>query len=129
MNDLETKRAQAERLNQEIRDLAEKEEIEKRWTEWKEREGTFWKFRNSYSCPKSDDEKWWIYRHISNVTKDGFMDLLDFQMDKDGRLDVRERKRTSWLFESWSGWVPATREEWLQAARVAEAITAKLLFT
>jgi len=129
MGELDQKRQEADKLRQEIRDLEERERIEKLWPEWRAREGTFWKFRNSYSCPQSDDEKWWIYRRISNVTKDGCMDLLDFQIDNDGRLDVRERKRTSWIFESWSGWNPATAEEWHEAARIAEAITAKLLFT
>lgn len=127
MSELEVKKAHAEKLRQEIRVLEEKERIEKEWPEWKERGGTFWKFRNSYSCPKDDSDFWWKYLHISNVTQDGLMDTLEFQIDKDGRLTVQEQKRIRWNL--YHGYVPATAEEWHEAARVAEAIAAKLLFT
>lgn len=127
MSELEAKRTRAEKLRQEIRDMEDKERLEKELPVWKSREGTFWKFKNCYSCPQGDKDYWWAYRQISNVTAEGLMDLLEFQIDKDGRLNVKEWKQVPWLMQT-PGWIEATEGEWHEAARIAQAITAKLLF-
>lgn len=125
MGALEEKRAAAEQLLREVRDLEAKKRFEELWPTWKEREGSYWKFRNSYSCPQSNADYWWMHRRITNVTPDGCMDVLDFQIDKDGRLDVRDAKRMPW--EMMSGWVPSTEGDWREAALVAQAIAGKLI--
>lgn len=124
MNELEKKQKEMWRLREEIRELEDKERREKEWPVWKEREGTYWKFRNSYSCPESDADRWWIYRRIKNVTPDGYMDTIDVQIDVNGRLDVRETKRNLWT--CGMGWQPSTPEEWKEAAMMAQGIMRKL---
>lgn len=125
MSELEDKRAAAEKLWREIRDLEEKKRREEEWPIWKAREGSYWKFHNCYSCPESDADRWWIYRRISNITRDGCMDTLDVQIDKYGRLEVRHQTGLNWDFTT--GWIPATEGEWREAALMAQAIVGKLL--
>lgn len=125
MTELEEKRAAAEKLWREIKDLEDKKKLEEQWPIWKAREGTYWKFHNSYSRPQSDADRWWMYRLVTNVTPDGYVDALDFQIDKNGRLDVSHQTRIPW--ELTAGWIPATEGEWRESALMAQAIVGKLL--
>jgi hypothetical protein len=50
--------------------------------------GKCFKFHNSYSCPKSDDDKWWVYRKIIGVDEYGMLNAFSFETDCDGRIEI-----------------------------------------
>jgi hypothetical protein len=126
MNELETKKAQAEELRKEIWALEAKKRTEEIYPELKKLEGTYWKYRNCYSCPKSDADYWWKYRRISNVTTEARMDTLDVEIDKNGRLEIKTNQGDPRIMQPMAGWVQVSREEWLEAVAAAKKIMGDL---
>lgn len=53
--------------------------------------GRCFRTRNKYSCPQSDDERWWLYLRV-NAIKDGHLEVLTFQNDKQGRITIEQRE-------------------------------------
>lgn len=51
--------------------------------------GKFFKYRNCYSCPK-EDEYWWLYIAINQVSDDGALLSWNFQKDIYGRIEIQE---------------------------------------
>lgn len=49
--------------------------------------GRCYRYRNSYSCPQSDDDCWWLYTRVIGV-EDGALKAFRFQDDKRGKLET-----------------------------------------
>lgn len=47
--------------------------------------GKCYRYENSYS----GGEHWWLYRRVTEVTKDGWLKAFDFQHCSDGRIEIR----------------------------------------
>lgn len=80
--------------------------------------GTFWRYFNSYSCPKGDQDRWWLYRAIYDAG-DGPREF-NFQVDKDGKASV-ERDERHVAIEIRDGWEPITAEDFWGAWRNLQA--------
>lgn len=52
--------------------------------------GKCFRTRNNYSCPETDDDRWWLYARVVGI-KDGHLEVTKFQNDKKGRLTVENR--------------------------------------
>jgi ribosomal protein L35AE/L33A len=50
--------------------------------------GRYFRYKNSYSCPESEDEKWWIYSHVIGITQGGNLRVVRFEDDKSGRIEI-----------------------------------------
>jgi len=122
MTDLEGKKAQYEKLRQEIRDLEEKERVEKELPGLKKLEGTYWKFRNSYSSPRTDADYWWKYRHVVKVTDDACLEMVDIEIDRYGELKMRHRSDERFSYPSLE-WVASSEDEWrIMVAKAIEMV-------
>lgn len=52
--------------------------------------GKCYKTQNNYSCPETEDDYWWLYLKVISMTESGSgFNVLAFQVDKDGRADIR----------------------------------------
>ena len=58
--------------------------------------GKCFRMRNSYSCPKSDADRWWFYCRVVQVA-DGSLKALTFQNDNQGRITIEDRTHFSAL--------------------------------
>jgi hypothetical protein len=74
--------------------------------------GKYFKFRNSYSCPEGEKDKWWLYTAIIGV-KDGCCVAIDFQTDKNGDVSIAKAYHAPQFFENLEGYVPITKEEYV----------------
>src|SRR5690606_37177341 len=50
--------------------------------------GRMYRYRNSYSCPQSEDDYWWTYRKVLSVDDDGYCRCLEFHIDRDGKASI-----------------------------------------
>lgn len=51
--------------------------------------GKCFKARNSYSCPETPSDYWWMYVKVLSVDEHGWIRSVCLQIDKDGNVDVR----------------------------------------
>lgn len=54
--------------------------------------GKCYAYRNSYSCPKSSSDYWTLYLRVVGVTEHGNVRIVQFQVDKDGRISIEEQQ-------------------------------------
>lgn len=80
--------------------------------------GKCFKYRNCYSCPKDDSERWWLYQRVTSVTKHGRLNVFSFQVDKDGQFSCEETTRSVGILGE-----PITLKQFQHAWR----ITARML--
>ncbi len=83
--------------------------------EEKEREtkgliGRCFKRHNSYSYPKSDADKWWIYRRITGVDGSS-LHATSFQVDINGKIEIEVTD----AFNSVTGWQEISESEYQSA--------------
>lgn len=74
--------------------------------------GTYWKYRNNYSCPDGESDYWWAYRKLTSIDMDGGHFLAtSFQTDKNGwhRIEVDE------YCSGPSSWEPCSKAEYERA--------------
>jgi hypothetical protein len=76
--------------------------------------GKCFKFRNCYSCPKGDKDKWWLYTRIVGV-KDGCCVQIQHEIDKDENVSIRRQLCSTRSFDSGDGYIPITLEEYAEA--------------
>jgi hypothetical protein len=50
--------------------------------------GKCFKYRNCYSCPQKPSDYWWLYVKVVGVG-DYWPTTLEFQTDKDGRIEIK----------------------------------------
>lgn len=83
MSKLDELKAQALELREQIWEIesAEKDKEHRRLI------GKCFKVRNSYSCPKDNSERWWLYsKVISSI--DGSLRAIQFQIDIHGKAEL-----------------------------------------
>jgi len=61
----------------------------------KKYEGKYFKYRNCYSCPKDESEKWWMYVKVEKVTQLRWMQGFTFQTDMYGKVAIEQEKALS----------------------------------
>lgn len=73
--------------------------------------GTCWKYRHSYSCPKEESDYWWAYLRVTGIkTSMKHFETFEFQTDCHGDHDIRHRQ-----FAYLTGWIECSEEEYQQA--------------
>ena len=94
-------------IQDEIHILENKEFI----NENKQKIGQCFKFKNSYSCPETETDYWWIYKRVLSLDKfSNHFISFSFEIDKHG--DCSTNKRT---FDMLSGWTKCPEAEYLEA--------------
>lgn len=74
-------------------------------------QNTFWIYKNNcYSCPQSSEDYWDVYYFVRNVDEDGIIELLEFSINKDFELTIKEEKTSSCCFNNYEA---ITKEEFL----------------
>ena len=73
--------------------------------------GRCFKYRNCYSCPQSEADKWWAYQIVKEVAGSSAKALY-FEVDKDGKVSIEHGR-----YFSSSGWQPISRAELNKAWR------------
>lgn len=69
------------------------------------------RYRNSYSCPETDVDYWWIYRRV--IAVDGsWLKTFSFQTDRNGKVTVQTEKQD---FSDLSGWKEISDAEFSHA--------------
>ena len=117
-NKLESMRDNVTKLRKEIWALERKQWIEQQLPKYKKLVGTYWKYRNSSSCPKEASDYWWLYIQITEISTDGHARGKEVQIDKEGKLTMREER---WLpLPMLDGYIRATRREWNAAVKRAQ---------
>lgn len=114
-----------------IRDKIDRIEGEKRRAEASKVVGKCFRYRNSYSCPQTEADYWWLYRRVTLADKHGWLRVFDFQTDKDGKTSIEPGNRAMspaslgepiTLKQFQHAWkVTANRLNWL--AKSAKAIS------
>lgn len=85
----------ASKLNS-IRNQISKIENEEMLPAYKKKyEGKYFKYKNCYSCPKDESERWWMYVKIEKVTQLRWMQGFTFQTDKDGKVTIEQERALS----------------------------------
>ena len=79
--------------------------------------GTYWKYRNSYSCPQSDKDYWWMFAKVIRIIDSGSICLLKAQIDSEDRMSVKEE---TWPYSTnpekpLSGWIEIDESEFMDA--------------
>lgn len=72
--------------------------------------GKYFKYRNSYSCPESDKDRWWIYRHVISMN-DNELSGVTFGTDMYGKVEIERGAIPSYL----TGWTEIEEAEYLEA--------------
>lgn len=85
MNRKDELKSAIEKARAELREIEETENMKAS----KALVGKFFKYRNSYSCPKPD-EYWWLYTAVIGVTDEGNPRAWNFQKDIYGKVEVEE---------------------------------------
>lgn len=80
--------------------------------------GKCFKYRNSYSCPNGDANKWWLYVKVTKVTSRGEMNAFQFQTDIYGKLEIEADHRVPLSFSG--GYMPITAGEFNKAWRAVQ---------
>ena len=76
--------------------------------------GTYWKYRNCYSCPEKDSDYWWMYMKVVKTDGRGHLTTFDFQTDKDGNVSTRQNGYQHVLLLK-SGYVAISEAEFTRA--------------
>ena len=83
MNRKDELKSAIEKARSELREIEETENMKAS----KALVGKFFKYRNSYSCPKPN-EYWWLYTTVTGVTEEGNPLAWNFQKDIYGKVEV-----------------------------------------
>jgi len=79
--------AQLERVGRICWDEIQKREELKKEKVLKEFIGKYYKYKNSYSCPESATDYWWLYVRVKEI-KDYHLVCQTFQKDKYGKIMI-----------------------------------------
>lgn len=73
--------------------------------------GRYFKYRNNYSCPESDEDYWWLYMKVTGF--DGSrLSGYSFQRDSDGKSFFDPAATT---YNHLSGYEEITAQEFIRA--------------
>lgn len=57
--------------------------------------GKYFRFRNSYSCPDTADDYWWLYLHITGISENGWLEYWSFEQDSLGKTIIYSNQSMS----------------------------------
>ena len=83
--------------------------------------GRFFKCSNSYSCPASDADRWWLYTAVTSIDADGELTGVRFQIDQYGNVRVEREDAYPHSLE-----VEIDREEYEAAVAAMQAHVAAM---
>jgi polyhydroxyalkanoate synthesis regulator phasin len=124
-NKINEKEKQIDALRDEVQKLKEKRWMEEEYPKAKKLEGTYWKYRDSYSCPDNTENFWWLYQRIIKVLDEHIMLVQEISVDKDGLLTATAN-RTFYRRKNRDGWIKITRKEWKKVINRAYKLLEKL---
>ena len=85
--------------------------------------GKCFRYRNSYSCPETDADYWWIYARVTGLDEGGEPSALEFQTDKYGRTKIE----VGAMFSPKIGWQECTARhfhmEWVDAMNKVKSVS------
>lgn len=124
MNKLDSKLTK-EQLKKQLNYITKKEEkemIEKHYPEFKKLEGTCYKTKNTYGCPKKPSDYWFLYTKITKIKREDVYDTIgngvtcrfkgwSFQNSKYNNFSV-ELKKTGYVHSLGK---QITEEEFIEA--------------
>jgi len=73
MNKLEKKQKEFDRLKMELMGLQKEHQDKCEKPKFEKYIGTYWKFKNYYSCPEKESDYWWLYRYLKRLASDRFL--------------------------------------------------------
>lgn len=76
--------------------------------------GKYFKYRNCYSCPDKPSDYWWMYSMPIRIRKDGWFDIFQFEMDKDGKISIETKDKT-YRSNYYNGWKEISQSNFNQA--------------
>lgn len=86
---------QAHALREKAEKIEEQEYMKNQYPKEKKLLGKCYKYRNSYSCPESEKDYWWVYKQVvdikpHNITSSCFQETRDgeFKFDKNKWFSV-----------------------------------------
>lgn len=91
----------------ELSDIKLKEKLELN----KQLVGKCFKYHNCYSCPKSEEDYWWVYRFITHIDENGSLWGIEFEEDKYHKLTIE----TKTMIVSNEGWKQISKKVFLLA--------------
>ncbi len=53
--------------------------------------GKCFRYRNSYSCPESEADYWWLYAMVTGLSDSGQPVGISFQTDKNGDIEFKSK--------------------------------------
>ena len=80
--------SQIRALRKEIRQI----EAEERKAKAASMSGLCYVYRNCYSCPEGPQDYWLLYSKVTGIDDDGFLEVLQFQTDIDGKTTIETQK-------------------------------------
>jgi hypothetical protein len=69
--------------------------------------GKYFKYANGYNL----EERWWLYKKIIDITKEGYIMSVQFENIPNG-INIQENNISTWLDHLW---IKITEEEFLEA--------------
>lgn len=108
------------KLNMRIRDLEDAERNEVSIPFLRKQVGKCFKYHNSYSCPKDDSERWFIYaRILSFDEKNMTFNTIEFEDKHDKKVEIAYERRYNFQGESHfaHGWIPIEQNEYHRARK------------
>ena len=98
-------------INEARNELSEIEDAEKT-QEHEKYVGRFFKYKNSYSCPETEKDYWWIYATILK-TEDCGVRMFSFEIDSYGTFEI---KPNEWHVSfPYVEWIEIDKAEYMKA--------------
>lgn len=81
-------------------------ELEKQYKQYKIQDmknkytNTYWIYKNNcYSMPETKEDYWDVFYYIQNVDNIGDIEVLEFSIDRDNRLEIKQKIMTDYHFD------------------------------
>lgn len=69
-------------------EIQERRDLE-REKEFKKYVGKYYKYKNSYSCPQTEEDYWWTYTYVKELKDNGLI-VFSVQTDKYGKITIED---------------------------------------
>lgn len=86
--------------------------------------GRFFKYRNCYSCPQTEADRWWLYATVTGVSEEyGWAEGWQFQRTSQNEIKIELEQRMNTIPDG--AWVEISADEfWREACKMAAAVSA-----
>jgi hypothetical protein len=106
-----------------LRDALDRLDRAERDAENKALIGKCFRYRNSYSLPKTERDYWWTYRKVTALGAHGRLRYFEFQTDKNGAITIEP---TGSFGTVSGGWSPIPEAQFDRAWKAMQAKVANL---